>query len=86
MHVSVSAGLGHTHSFLHPQVLLLDSSEQEDTVFVKAMREKARELSIPMIDLPQNALENMMWITRLDSGSLSGLLASSWVRTSNDRL
>ena len=32
------------------------------------------EIGKGIIELPSDAIENMMWLTRLDSGSLAGLL------------
>lgn len=69
---SVSTALSHIHAIMEPQVLILDNSGQEDEYFSDTVRQKARDLKIPVISLPDNALENMMWLTRLDSGSLSG--------------
>lgn len=71
---SVSVGMRHIHTFVHPQVVLTDGTEQEDPVFLKALRTKSREIQVSLIELPQDALEKMMWITRLDSGSLKGML------------
>lgn len=71
---SVSAGMRHIRNFVHPQVVLLDDTEQEDSLFVKTLQKKTQDLQIPVIGLPQDALQNMMWITRLDSGSLQGML------------
>ncbi|KAL8947550.1 MAG: hypothetical protein Q9222_006185 [Ikaeria aurantiellina] len=74
MEVSVFAGLGHINDFMHPQVLLMDDPSREDGFFSKAIRAKALELSRPVIELPTDASENLMWITRLDSSSLMGLI------------
>ncbi|KAL8712988.1 MAG: hypothetical protein Q9220_002848 [cf. Caloplaca sp. 1 TL-2023] len=72
MEVSVSAGLGHINDFMHPQVLITDDPSREDGFFTKAIRMKALELSKPVIELPTDASENLMWITQLDSSSLAG--------------
>ncbi|KAI9842516.1 MAG: hypothetical protein M1837_007110 [Sclerophora amabilis] len=73
--VTVSAGLGHIDDFMHPQAIILDDSGQEEAEFLRSFRDKARELGKTVINLPGDAAENMMWITRLDSGSLSGTQA-----------
>ncbi|KAI9829867.1 MAG: hypothetical protein M1819_005965 [Sarea resinae] len=70
MEMSVSAGLGHTHKFMHPQAVIFDNSGQEDSFFISGITEKAKALEITSIELPQDATENLKWITRLDSGSL----------------
>ena len=76
MEASVSASLDHIQSFVHPQVLLMDDPNRDDDFFVDATRSKAQELFIPFIELPPNAIDTLMWITRLDSASLA-----AWQRT-----
>ncbi|KAI9789815.1 MAG: hypothetical protein M1816_005732 [Peltula sp. TS41687] len=66
----VTSAWHHIQTFIHPQVVMLDSTEQEDSILVKTLQEKNQDLQIPIIGLPQDALENMMWITPLDCGSL----------------
>ncbi|KAF2180080.1 hypothetical protein K469DRAFT_715707 [Zopfia rhizophila CBS 207.26] len=68
--LSVMAAMTHIHTYLHPQVVITDDSLQEDAFFVRGMRAKAKMLSIPIIEVPKDRLENLMWITRLDAGSL----------------
>ncbi len=75
MEVSVTASMEHIHSFMHPQVLLIDDSAREDEFFVTALRSKAMEIAKGIIELPSDAIEKMMWLTRLDSGSLAGMLS-----------
>ena len=73
MEVSVAASTEHIHSFMHPQVIVIDDPTREDQFFVKALRSKAMELGRGIIELPSDAVESMMWLTRLDSGSLAGI-------------
>lgn len=70
MEISVTAGLGHIHNFMHPQVYIVD--ESEDLFFVKGIRSKGFETGRSIIELPNNAVQRMMWVTRLDHGSLQG--------------
>ncbi|SLM40275.1 hypothetical protein LPUS_11022 [Lasallia pustulata] len=70
MEVSVGASLGHIHNFMHPQVIITDDLSKENPFFVKAIRAKAKEIGRAIIELPADAAENLMWITRLDSASL----------------
>ncbi|KAL8928906.1 MAG: hypothetical protein Q9172_000744 [Xanthocarpia lactea] len=71
MEVSVSAALGHIQKFMHPQVIITDDQAREDAFFMTAIRTKATELGRSVIELPKDASQNMMWIARLDSGSLA---------------
>ena len=71
MESSVAASLEHIQTFIHPQVVLIDDPKREDSYLSKAIREKALDLSKPLIELPSNAMESLLWITRLDSSSLA---------------
>ena len=78
MEASVSAALVHIHSFMHPQVYIIDDREQP--FFVKQIRAKALETGRSIIELPSDAASRLMWITRLDSGSLKGKsVAFAWL-------
>lgn len=77
MEVSVMASLGHIQTFVHPQVIITDDPSREDIFFVDAVRSKAKDIGKSLIELPQDATESMMWLTRLDSGALAGLSLSS---------
>ncbi|KAF2268721.1 hypothetical protein CC78DRAFT_407691, partial [Lojkania enalia] len=67
---SVGAAMTHIQSYLHPQVAIMDDSLSEDPFFVRGLRTRAKALDIPIIEIPKDRVENFMWITRLDSGSL----------------
>ena len=72
MEVSVTAGLAHIQRFVLPQAIFIDNAEREESFFVNSIKSKATELGTSLIELPTAAAENMMWVTRLDSGSLAG--------------
>ena len=74
MEVSVEASMDHIQTFVHPQVIIIDNPSREDKFFVTTLRSKARYIGKSVIELPLDATETMMWITRLDSGSLAGIL------------
>lgn len=76
MEVSVTAAFQHVHTFVHPQVIVADYSPREDAFFTKGLQNKARELGVSVIELPSDAAERLIWMTRLDSGSLRG--TGSW--------
>ena len=73
----MEASMEHIQTFIHPQVIIIDNPGREDTFFVTTIRSKAMDIGTSIIELPSNAPENMMWITRLDSGSLAGLFCYS---------
>jgi hypothetical protein len=67
---SVSAAMTHIHSFLHPQVAIMDDSNVEDATFVTGLRAKTNALGMPIIEIPKDHSDSLMWLTRLDAGSL----------------
>ncbi|CAO2654601.1 Nn.00g113340.m01.CDS01 [Neocucurbitaria sp. VM-36] len=67
---AVMGALKHIHSFLHPQAIIMDDASSEDAFFVRGMRNRTEKLEIPLIEVPKNKLEDLVWITRLDAGSL----------------
>ena len=64
--------MGHIQIFMHPQVLLIDDPKTEEAYFVQAIRSEAFKIGKALIELPHDASSRLLWITRLDSGSLSG--------------
>ena len=74
MGVSCAAGLNHINSFLHPRAVLIDGSGEEDIFFTKGMKGKADSLGRTLIELPEDAQVNIMWISQLDSSALEGEL------------
>lgn len=72
MEASVGASLGHIQTFVQPQVIITDHASREDEFFIKAIKAKALAIEKSVIELPSDAAENLMWMTRLDSSSLAG--------------
>ncbi|KAL9034171.1 MAG: hypothetical protein Q9214_007166, partial [Letrouitia sp. 1 TL-2023] len=48
-----------------------DDPGREDAFFTKAVRAKASEIGISVVELPSDGIENMRWTTRLSSSSLA---------------
>jgi hypothetical protein len=78
---AVVGAMSHVHSFLHPQAVIMDDSLLEDGFFVRGMRNKTEVLGIPLIEVPKEQSDKLMWMTRLDAGSLR-----SWHKPSVDIL
>lgn len=76
MELSVKASIGHIDKFVAPQAFIVGDQGREDTFFINSIRSKALAIGTSLIELPSDAPENMMWITRLDSGSLAGKISS----------
>ena len=73
MEISVEASMDHIQTFVHPQVIIIDNPSREDNFLVSTIRSKAMYMGKSIIELPSDATETMMWLTRLDSGSLAGM-------------
>ena len=71
MEVSCSAGFNHINTFVHPRATFIDASGEEE-MFMKGLKHRANSLGRTVIELPENAEQNLLWITLLDSSSLSG--------------
>lgn len=69
--VAVAGAMKHIHDFMHPQVIIMDDSAVEDKFFTRAMRGKSAETGRALIEVPAGRYEEFLWMTRLDSGSLS---------------
>jgi hypothetical protein len=72
MEVSSSAAFNHINTYIHPQASIIDLSGEEEAWFLKGIKGRAATLGRTVIELPENAERNLMWITLLDSASLSG--------------
>lgn len=69
----MEASMDHIQTFVHPQVIIIGNPSGEDNFFVTTLRTKAMRIGKSIIELPLDATESMMWITRLDSQSLAGM-------------
>ncbi|KAK1996720.1 hypothetical protein LX36DRAFT_712204 [Colletotrichum falcatum] len=68
---SVVRALRHIHTYMHPQAIIVDGSDDELLPFTKGMRDETRRLNTPLIELPANAWTRLSWLANLDSASLS---------------
>lgn len=72
MQVSASAGFNHINTYVHPQATFIDNSGEEEPFMFSGFKTRAVSLGRTIIELPVNSEENLMWLTLLDSASLSG--------------
>jgi hypothetical protein len=75
---AVGNGLKYIHEYLHPQVVIIGADVSEDDFFTRTIKIKAKDYSIPLIQFPgpaesvdRRAIDNLAWISRLDSVSLA---------------
>ena len=72
MELSARRALFHINNFMHPQAVLVDGSTTEDGFFIEGTRREAEVLGITLIELPENAPQDLAWVSKLDSGGLAG--------------
>ena len=72
MHSAVEEALSHITIFMHPHIYISEDPTLEEAPFAIEYRAKAVKEKKTLIELPQDASERLMWMTRLDTGSLSG--------------
>ncbi|KAK3906891.1 hypothetical protein C8A05DRAFT_40343 [Staphylotrichum tortipilum] len=68
---SSTNGLHHIHNYMHPQALVVDTSELEEDFFLAGIRKQAPVSGIPMIEIAEDTRSRLAWITKLDSSSLA---------------
>jgi hypothetical protein len=71
--VAVKSAFRHINEFMHPQAVLVDFSNEEKW-FLEIAKEKTGQMDTTLVELGRNAVDDLKWITRLDSGSLHGSL------------
>ncbi|RFU32857.1 hypothetical protein B7463_g3447, partial [Scytalidium lignicola] len=71
MEVSVAAGFNHINSFINSQVAIIDGSGNEDTFLLKGAKDYADAFGRALIELSNNADQNLRWLTHLDASALS---------------
>ena len=83
MEESVSRALTHMFTFMRPTVYISDELHREEGPFMKPLRDRVRQQSRTLIELPGQGGSKMMWMARLDAAALSGKVPSSNVQACN---
>ncbi|KAI7283696.1 hypothetical protein KC345_g2752 [Hortaea werneckii] len=78
---AVAGSMKHFQDYMHPQAIITDDGEIEETFHVRALRRKGKDMGVTVIEIPGGRYEEFFYITRLDSGSLS-----NWFRPNIDIL
>lgn len=68
---ATARALFHINTYMHPQVIIIDSTEQEESWFKKGAKLQGDFMGTPVIELPDNAAKRLGWLTKLDSSSLA---------------
>ena len=72
MEDGVARALLHMLTFIHPQVYISVDLHNEEIPFSRPLRARAHQHARVLIELPNTAPNNLMWMARLDSVALSG--------------
>ncbi|KAK7956079.1 uncharacterized protein PG986_005301 [Apiospora aurea] len=70
MESSVFRAFYHIHTYMHPQAIFIDASEQEERFFRQGARAQAKASGNTLVELPVDSAKDLMWLTKLDSSSL----------------
>ncbi|KAI0014427.1 hypothetical protein F4779DRAFT_10682 [Xylariaceae sp. FL0662B] len=60
----------HIFMYMHPQAILIDGSNDEETFFSRGARQQATVKKTTLIELPPNSAKRLDWLTKLDSAAL----------------
>lgn len=71
METSVRAALSHILYYLKPQAVIVDDAAREDHYLEPAIMYASSQVGVPVITLPDAALEKLGWLCELDSASLA---------------
>lgn len=77
LEAAVAGAMKHINDYMRPRAIIVDHHSAEDASFIRAMTRKSKDLWHPMIEIPANRHEEFLWISQLDSGSLSNWFTPS---------
>ncbi|OTB08170.1 hypothetical protein M426DRAFT_317274 [Hypoxylon sp. CI-4A] len=60
----------HIFNYMHPQAILVDGSNDEETFFLRGARQHVNVKKNTLIELPHMAAKRLQWMTKLDSQAL----------------
>ncbi|KAM0275699.1 hypothetical protein ACHAQH_007496 [Verticillium albo-atrum] len=78
---ATARALFHINNYMHPQAIIIDGTELQETWFKKGAMLQGDFMGTPVIELPENAAKRLGWLNRLDSSSLA-----AWHKVSIDIL
>lgn len=69
---SIERAFYHINNYMHPQTIIVDSSEAEEPLLIRSLRRQVTKsrLASALIELPEHA-ERLTWLTKLDPASLA---------------
>ncbi|KAI0857638.1 hypothetical protein F4860DRAFT_527989 [Xylaria cubensis] len=67
---AVFRGLYHINTYMHPQVIITDSLNDEEPYFTRGLKQHVKTSRTTVIELPRWASKSLGWIAKLDSAAL----------------
>jgi hypothetical protein len=71
--IALKSAFRHINDFMHPQAVFVDTANEAEW-FLEIAKEKVEQMGTALVELDKHAVDDLKWITRLDSGSLHGSL------------
>ncbi|KAI1083430.1 hypothetical protein F5B20DRAFT_568613 [Whalleya microplaca] len=70
MEKAVFRAFHHIFMYMHPQAILVDGSDDEESFFLRGARQHVKVKKPTLIELPPNSAKRLDWLTKLDSTAL----------------
>ncbi|PTB45478.1 uncharacterized protein TrAFT101_000921 [Trichoderma asperellum] len=71
MTFSVTRALYYINLYMHPQVVIIDSSSTEESYFLSGIRDKIRDTEATLIEVSEKTAQRFSWLSKLDSSALA---------------
>ncbi|UNI21659.1 hypothetical protein JDV02_007631 [Purpureocillium takamizusanense] len=71
MALSVARAFYYINSYMHPQAVLVDSTDAEEAFFLRGARDEISSTHAALIELPDKPETRLSWITKLDAPALA---------------
>ena len=66
----ITLRIDHITTYMHPQAIFIDASDQEERFFRLGARAQAKATGNTLIELPVDSAKDLIWLTKLDSAAL----------------
>lgn len=68
---ATKGAMKHINDFMHPQAIIMDDGDKEEASFTTAMRQRAKDVDRPLIEIPSGRYEEWLWVAKLDVDSIA---------------
>lgn len=71
MTLAATRAIYYINLYMHPQAIFVDSTSDEEQLFLSAVRDEVRGTPAALIELPERPGDTLAWATKLDSSALN---------------